>query len=91
MTWYYLPLSHAEVIPLHEPGLRKMAEGAYTVAKGEWAGYHALVEDRLAYTWKHYEIIKKFGRYPHRNAVMWRESTEEEKKYLEDGGETFGG
>lgn len=38
---------------------------------------------------KHYDIIKKFGRYPHRNPVLGRESTLEETKYIESGGETF--
>ncbi|KAH8892166.1 DUF924-domain-containing protein [Thozetella sp. PMI_491] len=39
----------------------------------------------------HRDIISKFGRYPHRNKVLGREPTEAETKYLEDGGQTFGG
>lgn len=39
---------------------------------------------------RHFAIIKQFGRYPHRNEAMGRESTTEEKEYLEAGGETFG-
>lgn len=38
---------------------------------------------------KHMDIIKQFGRYPHRNIAMERTSTVEEKEYLENGGETF--
>jgi len=34
-------------------------------------------------------VIDRFGRYPHRNAALGRESTEEEVSYLADGGETF--
>lgn len=44
----------------------------------------------LNYATLHYDIIKKFGRYPHRNFIMGRESTPEEIKYLESGAETFG-
>jgi uncharacterized protein (DUF924 family) len=39
---------------------------------------------------KHADIIEKFGRFPHRNDCLGRESTQEEKRYLEDGGERFG-
>lgn len=38
---------------------------------------------------KHMDIIKHFGRYPHRNMPMGRTSTVEEQEYLENGGETF--
>lgn len=38
---------------------------------------------------RHQDIILRFGRYPHRNEALGRTPTAEEKKYLEDGGETF--
>lgn len=43
------------------------------------------------YVLGHKRIIDRFGRYPHRNEVLGRKSTEEEVKYLTGGGETFGG
>lgn len=55
-------------------------EGALALAKGQ-----------MDFEMKHYNIIKQFGRYPHRNAAMGRETTEEEREYLANGGETFGG
>lgn len=55
-------------------------EGAKTMAKLQ-----------MEFEMKHYDIIKQFGRYPHRNAALGRETTAEEKEYLENGGETFGG
>ncbi|KAI5465370.1 SpoVR like family protein [Mariannaea sp. PMI_226] len=45
----------------------------------------------MSFEEKHYEIIKEFGRYPHRNKVLGRKATEAETAYLENGGETFGG
>jgi uncharacterized protein (DUF924 family) len=33
---------------------------------------------------EHLEVVEKFGRYPYRNKVLGRESTEEEKKWLEN-------
>ncbi|KAL6695838.1 hypothetical protein J3F84DRAFT_348110 [Trichoderma pleuroticola] len=40
---------------------------------------------------RHWAIIKRFGRYPHRNRVLGRQTTDEERDYLENGGDTFGG
>ncbi len=54
-------------------------------------GAKALAKSMTDFERKHYDIVKQFGRYPHRNAAMGREMTEEERRYLENGGETFGG
>lgn len=43
----------------------------------------------LAYMKSHRDIIAKFGRYPHRNAILGRQSSPEEIEYLVSGGETF--
>ena len=43
----------------------------------------------LNYAILHCEIIQKFGRYPHRNFILGRESSTEEIEYLENGAETF--
>ncbi|RUU01360.1 DUF924 family protein, partial [Mesorhizobium sp. USDA-HM6] len=32
------------------------------------------------------EIIERFGRFPHRNRMLGRETTPEEKAFLDDGG-----
>ncbi|KAJ0300927.1 hypothetical protein COL516b_008101 [Colletotrichum fioriniae] len=48
-----------------------------------------LLETNCDFETKHRDIIVQFGRYPHRNMAMGRESTAQEKKYLETGGETF--
>lgn len=41
------------------------------------------------YEVRHKEIIDRFGRYPHRNAVLGRESTAEERAFLETPGSSF--
>ncbi|KAJ6446790.1 delta(14)-sterol reductase [Purpureocillium lavendulum] len=43
----------------------------------------------LEFERKHYDIIKRFGRYPHRNKALGRQATKEEEEYLANGGETF--
>lgn len=49
-----------------------------------------LAETYISFERSHQVIIERFGRYPHRNKVLGREATAEEKAYLENGGQTFG-
>jgi uncharacterized protein (DUF924 family) len=44
----------------------------------------------LAYARVHRDIIARFGRFPHRNSVLGRESTAEESAYLAGGAPAFG-
>ncbi len=45
----------------------------------------------LNYAQSHYEIIKQFGRFPHRNKILGRDNTPEESAYLySDQAESFG-
>ncbi|PTB66267.1 DUF924-domain-containing protein [Trichoderma citrinoviride] len=45
----------------------------------------------LGFEKRHWAVVRRFGRYPHRNGVLGRETTEEEREYLDNGGDTFGG
>jgi uncharacterized protein (DUF924 family) len=42
--------------------------------------------DNLRYAEEHAEIIRRFGRFPHRNRVLGRAATAEEQAFLEEGG-----
>lgn len=54
-------------------------------------GAKQLAKVQVEFEKKHYDIIKQFGRYPHRNKALGREMTAEEQEYLDNGGETFSG
>ena len=45
-----------------------------------------LSTDTLRYAEMHKDIIERFGRFPHRNAVLARETTVEEQRFLDEGG-----
>lgn len=47
------------------------------------------LEDNYQYEVKHKEIIDRFGRYPHRNKVLGRESSAEEIEFLSLPGASF--
>lgn len=48
--------------------------------------YRELAPDGLKWANIHHDIITRFGRFPHRNACLAREPTEEEKRFLDEGG-----
>ncbi len=70
--FFYLPLSHAETLADQQQAVR-------------------LNEDRLPaefarHAREHRDIVERFGRFPHRNAILGRTSTDEEKAFLAAGG-----
>jgi len=49
----------------------------------------AVFADNLDYAERHRDVIARFGRFPHRNAVLGRESTAEELAFLSGPGSRF--
>ena len=76
-TWRHMmlmPLMHSESRKIHALALALFTEHAA----------HALVHEE-----QHKAIIDRFGRYPHRNAVLGRDSTAEELEFLKQEGSSF--
>jgi uncharacterized protein (DUF924 family) len=46
-------------------------------------------EEQLRYALRHREIVQRFGRFPHRNGVLGRESTAAEIEFLKQPGSGF--
>jgi uncharacterized protein (DUF924 family) len=75
----YLPFEHAEDLALQDRSVELFATlEAYPATKGlaEWAE-------------KHRVIVRRFGRFPHRNAALGRASTPEEIAFLQEPGSRF--
>lgn len=72
-SFFYLPFRHAENLEMQELGLAKTREL-------NAAGYGT---DKYALS--HLDIIRQFGRFPHRNKALGRKNTAEEELYLSDG------
>jgi uncharacterized protein (DUF924 family) len=47
------------------------------------------MEDTLRFELQHKAIIDRFGRYPHRNVILGRSSTTEERRFLSEPGSSF--
>lgn len=70
--FFYLPLMHSEAL----------ADQQRSVALYETYGD----ADQLTYAIDHRDIVARFGRFPHRNAVLGRATTSDEQAFLDDGG-----
>lgn len=71
-VFFYLPFEHAEDMEAQELSVDLCR------ATGDQQYYlYALV---------HMDVIRRFGRFPHRNAVLGRETTPEEQAFLDGGG-----
>jgi uncharacterized protein (DUF924 family) len=83
--FFYLPLEHRE-----EAGAQARCVALFrSLLERAPAQLRPQFESFLSYAVRHQEVIDRFGRFPHRNAVLGRSSTEDELSYLESGGETF--
>ena len=85
-VFLYMPLQHAEDLDLQRRSVERFESLAAEVDDA-WRGRFA---ENAHYARLHRDIVERFGRFPHRNRVLGRESTEEELRYLADGGPTFG-
>ncbi|MEM1155062.1 MAG: DUF924 family protein, partial [Pseudomonadota bacterium] len=85
-VFFYMPLMHAESRELQEVSLR-----CYTAIHEQTATSDRDKSERYVGAARlHSDIIKQFGRYPHRNALLERANTPEEDAYLAGDYEDFG-
>lgn len=82
-----LPLMHSEDIAVQQRGVELFAEAhkAAAAALGEEHPSTKFLGNCCNFMMMHYEVVKRWGRFPHRNAILGRESTPEEVQGLADG------
>jgi uncharacterized protein (DUF924 family) len=86
-AFFYLPLEHAEDLVLQERAVELFGR----LRERAPAGLLPVFQSFFDYAVRHRLVIRRFGRFPHRNVLLGRPSTGEERDYLAAGGETFGG
>ena len=85
-VFLYMPLQHSESTDVQEESV-----AAFRGLLQEVPDKHRPVfEGCLDFAELHQKIVQRFGRFPHRNHVLGRSSSEAEQSYLDDEGETFG-
>ena len=70
-----MPFMHSESISIHKKAVELFSQEG--------------LENNLDYEIRHKEIIERFGRYPHRNDILGRQSTEEEIEFLKQPNSSF--
>lgn len=76
-SFIYMPLEHSENLQDQELCVSLFQQ-------------RTQLDEQIDYAVRHHAIIKKFGRFPHRNKLLGRVSTAEEQAFLAGGGDTFG-
>ena len=76
----YLPFEHSEALADQVESLRLF---------GQLGRDEPALAGLLEWAQKHYDIVARFGRFPHRNAALGRESTPEEVEFLKQPGSGF--
>jgi uncharacterized protein (DUF924 family) len=84
-VFFYLPLEHSESISMQYKSVEQYRQ-LHDVAPDN---IRKKFKDHLDYAIQHREIIEKFGRYPHRNVILGRQSTIEEIEFLKQPGSSF--
>ena len=78
--WFaYLPFEHAEDLAAQAESL-----ALFEALRGDPAS-----ASPIAYAMRHYAVIERFGRFPHRNAILGRDSTPAEAAFLATPGSSF--
>lgn len=79
-AFVYMPFEHAEGIAMQDEAVRLFTR---------LAAASPSIESMLDYARKHRAVIERFGRFPHRNHILGRQSTAEETAFLCEPGARF--
>ncbi|HSG60801.1 MAG TPA: DUF924 family protein [Pseudomonadales bacterium] len=74
-AFFYMPYMHSESPLIHQQAMQLFNQPG--------------MENNLAFEIRHKEIIDRFGRYPHRNAILGRISSQQEEAFLSQPNASF--
>jgi uncharacterized protein (DUF924 family) len=78
-VFFYMPLMHAEELSIQDECMRAYSD----LQKDVPDELKEAVQNNLDFARQHHDIIKRFGRFPHRNECLQRESSQEEIEFLQ--------
>ncbi|MEQ8663062.1 MAG: DUF924 family protein, partial [Gammaproteobacteria bacterium] len=85
-VFFYMPLEHAEDIALQE----RCVAGYTALRAAATPDFESLMDEVLAAGHAHHAVVARFGRFPHRNAVLGRSSTAAERAWLAENRHGWG-
>jgi uncharacterized protein (DUF924 family) len=77
-VFFYMPLVHAENSEIQDQSIQ-LFQALVSLSMTETTQVYQLF---LAYAYAHFRVVKEFGRFPQRNHILGRKSTEEEIAFL---------
>ena len=83
--FFYLPFEHSEDAADQDRSVAHFRAWVDAAAPE----HSARAEDQFTYVLRHREIVRRFGRFPHRNAILGRPTTEEEEEFLKEPRSSF--
>lgn len=84
-AFFLMPLMHSE-----DPEIQRLSVESFGQLVEDSADrFRERAESYLEFAERHRAIVDRFGRYPHRNALLGRASTPEEEAFLEEPGSSF--
>ena len=86
-AFFYMPFMHSEDLDMQRKSLQLF--GNLERLFNSPPELAQLLSENRKYAERHYDIIERFGRYPHRNEIQGRESTDEEIEFLKKPGSSF--
>lgn len=84
-VFLYMPMEHAEDLAMQHRCVACFRELEQAAPARDQAMFRGFTD----YAERHREVIRRFGRFPHRNAILARENTPEESAYLSQPGAGF--
>lgn len=89
MRWFaLLPLEHAEDLALQQRSVAAF-EQLRADARAAGSPHAAAMDGALDFAVRHRDVVARFGRFPHRNAILGRADTAEEAAFLQQPGSRF--
>ena len=86
-VFFYMPLMHSEDIEIQKTSVKTFSSLADEFRNSPEV--FKFLSGSADFARRHFNIIEKFGRYPHRNEILGRKSTPEETEFLKQKGSSF--
>ncbi|MDE2428171.1 MAG: DUF924 domain-containing protein [Burkholderiales bacterium] len=84
-VFFYLPLEHSEMMDDQNQAVHQFKK----LVADAGASQAATLDGYLQFAYRHREIVARFGRFPHRNTILGRASSDEETVFLTQPGSSF--
>ncbi len=85
--FFYMPMMHSESLIMQQRSVetyRRLSDES-----AELPEIHQALESAYEFAVRHFEIIESYGRFPHRNKILGRETTPAEEEFLSQPGSSF--